>query len=441
MSIEKTKKRLDNINFAHQNVKKYFKRHRINDYIPGQVTYNLGEYPNYISMRPTEYDYNLIKSLSEKGVGLIQLHEDWNDSISRNGADKWSCPDKDGMKEFIKLCHDFNIKVIPYISTGYVDCRMPYFKDDFLTRKKGGLDATYFRYRCGDVNSPSWISFFMEKFKKVFDEYEFDGMYNDMGYGYEGMKWDETPKNDPYLEDLMVRCYNFVKSFNGIVKIHNGFCWAPNTLDKVYDYLWVGETLSDPKALDRSREFDPYIIACPDFRFVKNGQDEKFFASTIPYLQFLLRVDGRPLTGERACVEGVEYVEHPYCRDQQHCLAVKEYMKTHPDGPYVYSLWSDIPDDVESRERWFDYLALYKPMTQRDTTCYLGIKESTLTKEDVPDGINMSLFAGDELYLCISNTSEKEQTIVFTDLWTDRKTNEKVNSLTLKPYDLYFLIK
>ncbi|MBE7051712.1 MAG: hypothetical protein E7395_03990 [Ruminococcaceae bacterium] len=441
--MEQQRKRLNNFSYANRVIKNYFKRHRIGEYIPGQVTYNLGEYPQKFSVRPTEYDYELIKSLSEKGVGLIQLHEDWNDSIGRNGADKWSCPDKEGMKEFIKLCHSFNIKVIPYISTGYVDVRQPYFREDFLTRKrkKGTFNATYFRYVGADANSPSWLAFFMDKFKRIFDEYEFDGMYNDMGYGYEGMKWNETPIYDPYLEDLLVRVYNYVKSFNGIVKIHNGFCWSPNTEDKVYDYLWVGETLSEPEALEKSRNFEPYVIACPDFRFVKNGQDNKFFASTIPYLQFLLRVDGRPVTGERACVDGVEYVEHPLCRDQQHCLAVKKYMQNHPDGPYVYSLWSDIPDDVASRERWFDYLKLYKPMVEKNTVAYLGITESDITTQKLPAGINMSLFVGDELYICISNTGAGSEVVEFNEQWTNRETGEVLTSLTLKPYDLLFLKK
>ncbi len=37
--------------------------------------YNFGEYQNKMTVKPTEYDYNLIKKLSENGLGLIQIHE------------------------------------------------------------------------------------------------------------------------------------------------------------------------------------------------------------------------------------------------------------------------------------------------------------------------------------------------------------------------------
>ena len=37
----------------------------IHDYIPGQVIYNLGEYPNKMTIRPTAYDHDLIRKLSE----------------------------------------------------------------------------------------------------------------------------------------------------------------------------------------------------------------------------------------------------------------------------------------------------------------------------------------------------------------------------------------
>ena len=114
-SLEEQRNRLENIRFAESSVKKCEKRVRIHDYIPGQVIYNLGSYPAKFSIKPTEYDYELIKSLAQKGVGLIQVHEAWNDSIRIMGADKFTSHDPEGMKEFIKLCHSFGIKILPYL--------------------------------------------------------------------------------------------------------------------------------------------------------------------------------------------------------------------------------------------------------------------------------------------------------------------------------------
>lgn len=55
----------NNLTFAEGAVRKCNKCHTVEDYIPGQVIYNLGEYPAAFSIKPTEYDYELIKSLAE----------------------------------------------------------------------------------------------------------------------------------------------------------------------------------------------------------------------------------------------------------------------------------------------------------------------------------------------------------------------------------------
>ena len=133
LTLEEHRIRKANIFYAEQKAKKYLRRERIHDYLPGQVIYNLGEYPAPFSIRPTEYDYNLIKSFAESGVGLIQIHEEWNDYLRRFGADKYSSHDPQGMKNFIKLCHDFGIKIIPYMSTSYLEVNDPDFTMDFMS--------------------------------------------------------------------------------------------------------------------------------------------------------------------------------------------------------------------------------------------------------------------------------------------------------------------
>ena len=99
LTREQHKARLDNITYAEKSIKKFFRRVRIHDYIPGQVIYNLGEYPAKFSIKPTEYDYEVVKNLADMGVGLIQLHEEWNDAIRIMGADKFTSHDEQGLKE------------------------------------------------------------------------------------------------------------------------------------------------------------------------------------------------------------------------------------------------------------------------------------------------------------------------------------------------------
>ncbi len=56
LTLEQHAKRVENINNATRYNKKFVKRHRICDYIPGQATYNLGDYPAKFSIMPTEYE-------------------------------------------------------------------------------------------------------------------------------------------------------------------------------------------------------------------------------------------------------------------------------------------------------------------------------------------------------------------------------------------------
>ena len=112
MSVEKLRGRIDNINRAEQANRKYFRRIRINDYLYGQAIYTLGDYPARVYTAVTDYDRELIKSMDDAGVRLIQLHEDWNDCCRLYGADKFSSSDPDGTREFVELCHSHNIKVI-----------------------------------------------------------------------------------------------------------------------------------------------------------------------------------------------------------------------------------------------------------------------------------------------------------------------------------------
>ena len=175
LSLEQQSQRLENIKFAEASVKECSNRVRVRDYMPGQVTYNLGSYPKRFFIKPTEYDYNIIKNLSQKGVELIQIHEEWNDSIRHLGADKFSSHDPFGLHEFIDLCHKFNIKVIPYISTNYFDERDVDFKESFDKYNNTNRNL-HFRYRTCSLESPTWSKYLFDKVTAMLDEYDFDGI-------------------------------------------------------------------------------------------------------------------------------------------------------------------------------------------------------------------------------------------------------------------------
>lgn len=446
--LEEQKNRIENIRYASENVKACTRHIRIHDYIPGQVTYNLGPYPARFPIEPTEYDYNLIKNFAENGVGLIQVHEEWNDHIRLYGGDKYSSHDPEGMRKFIDLCHSFGIKVLPYLSSFYFDRRDPDFRRDFM-RYESYLISVHFEYANCSAESETWGTYFFDKMKRVFDEYEFDGIYNDTGCEEFAKRHAEVRAQgrkscvqsdihyDPFEEDFYARMYSFVKENHGIMKMHYSNVCRPASTEKLYDYLWVGEGVSDVDALLGTIDFDPYLIPCPDLRWTSEEAVKRMFAQTIPFLQFPLRPDGRPYQAEKIIsVPGVHYKTTGMYETYQEMAA---YEREHPNGPYSYSDWSGIPDNEEYRANWFKYLALYRPMVEENNVCHMNITESTLTRAPLPTHVHMSLFTGNEQYLVLSNLSKQMHTVTLTDEWINRETNERLSSVTLPEGALVFL--
>lgn len=440
-SLEEQRRRMQNLRYGADSVRACLRTQRIHDYLPGQVIYNLGEYPARFSIMPTEYDETLIRSLAEKGVELIQVHEEWNDAIHVLGADKYSSHDPDGMRAFIELCHRYGIKILPYMSSGFFDIRDPEFSQDFAGPELHVLDSAHYKYACCYTGSPAWQKFLLGKLERLLDSYDFDGLYNDMGYSGTGHLENGLIVGDPCFEDLLARIYSLVKERHGIVKVHQGTCIAPGASSKVYDYLWIGECMTDSEDIRRAASFPPYVVPCPDFRFMSQKEEEAFFARTIPFLQFQIRVDGRPVTGERAFVPGIDYTYNPANNEQLHYEAVKKWYDAHPDGPHVYSEWSSIPDNPVTREKWFAYLALYRPMVTENSFVYIDIGENRITAAPLPEGVHMSLFINEECYLCLSNLGKENASVTFADHWEDRQTGEILRETVLTPDQILFLKK
>ena len=132
VTAENQTKRLKNINEAIDSVKKFNNKMRISDnYLPGQVIYNLGDYPNRVDMQPTAYDEKTLAKYKQLGFGLIQIHTNWADGYKLYGGDKFNHPNPEAAKNFVKLCHDNDIKIIPYISSTYLDHDNPAYTPEF----------------------------------------------------------------------------------------------------------------------------------------------------------------------------------------------------------------------------------------------------------------------------------------------------------------------
>ncbi len=447
-TLEEQRARIDNINAAEQENVRYLRRHRIRDYLPGQGIYYLGDYPKRYSIRPTEYDYGRLQSLADNGVELIQIHEEWNDSVRHLGADKYSTFDPEGLREFISLCHHFGIKIIPYVSSGYFHELDPDFREEFAQSNNHCIDI-HFKYRRCSAGSPQWRDYVLPRTFNVLDEYDFDGIYNDWGldssYTVRGaLKRPGMAEYDPEIEDMLGQIYSEVKRRGGIYKVHCGHNDGVPCIDRVYDYIWIGECVRKLTP-GIAKDYPFYVVPCEDKHELKLGDPDYYFAAVIPFLQFpLLTACGRPMdsTGlhedipyykrDGSLGKGIEYLFRE---------AVGEHRKAHPNGPFTYSLWSSIPDDPEEYPRWCRYLKLYRPMVTRDTLAYIELRECASILSPLPERVFASMFVNERTYLVVSNITENDYELVLRDEWIDRVTGGKGRAFTVKPRRIVFLQK
>lgn len=451
LSLSEHRKRIDNINSAEKGNRKYFRRHRIRDYLPGQATYNLGDYPARFSIAPTEYDYNMLRDMAENGVKLIQIHEEWNDSIRHLGADKLSSHDPDGLKKFVDLCHSFGIKIIPYISTGYFSISDPDFSPEF-SRGAYDLAGDHFHYRKCYAGSAHWREYILPRTFEVLDTYGFDGIYNDWGYDGFDLAQQRAVESgldiekltvydmpyDPEIEDLLSTVYTEVKRRGGIYKLHADRNNTAPCKDKVYDYLWIGEGTTDSGSFGIGKTYEQYIVPCQHAEFSDESNPDYYYAKVIPFMQFPLLKRGRPLLG-KGLEENIKYTIDSI--DHQHKLRIKDYMEKHPDGPYIYSLWSAIPDDEDEYPRWCKYLSLYTPMVTENSVVYIELRECDEILSEIPDNVYASMFVNEETYFAISNLSADEYTLELRNIWKDRISGIESKAFKIKPKEILFLIK
>ena len=120
---------------------------------------------------------------------------------------------------------------------------------------------------------------------------------------------------------------------------------------------------------------------------------------------------------------------------------VGEYMKEHPNGPYVYSLWSSIPDDPNEHEIWSKYYALYSPMVTEDSLAYIELRDCEEILSELPQGVYASMFVNEKTYLVISNLTDRPYELTLKSKWRDR-VSEKVSDTFVIPKErLLFLVK
>ncbi len=443
-NLKDQQKRIDNINAAVRVNKQYFRRERVRNYLAGQVTYGLGDYPAYVDAAPTEYDERLLRQMADAGVKLVQVHEEWNDAVRVWGADKFSAPNPVGMKQFVELCHSLGMKIIPYVSSGYFNIDDPDVRPAFLQLRDADVPypeklrccSNYYNYLKCSHGSAEWRDYILPRTFRVMEEYGFDGIFNDWGYDRTAFFADDVPlPYDPDLEDLLGQIYEGVHARGGIYKLHADRNNLPPCIDRVYDYLWIGEGVKG-KSVGVGKDYPTYVVPCHDYARGASGSLDFGFASTIPYLQFPLIKYGRPVLGNNLEIPGVKYWGG---NEQEFYKRVKEYNEQNPEGGKVYSLWSAIPDDPNEFPRHLAYLRLYTPMVEEGSVVYMELHECEWIKSPIPETLVASMFVNEKIYLTLSNFAGSDETVTLAGLWRDRESGELASRFTVKPDTIRFL--
>ena len=452
-TAEDQRRRLQNIAVAEKGVRACLRKHLVTNYLPAQCAYTLGEYPCRKPWNPGGYDERELDRLKDHGIQLIQLFDEWNDSLRLFGGDKFTAVNPAGFRRFIQMVHRRGMKVITYASPCFLQRTDPDFRPEW-SRECDYLELGYWNIaRCSPA-SPGWRAFLLPRILRILDTYELDGIYLDGGYvqNYHNIRrpptkdevaaFNETAEHDAAFSDLLALVYAEVKRRGGILKLHVDGADQPRTAGmKVYDYLWVGEGVNNADTMREAvRNYPPYVVPCIDMNYAKIGNADDPYLHAIPYLQFPLLQAGRPFTGERGMIPGVKYAS-----DQdwwmQRCRQAWQYYQAHPDGPYTYGSWDAVPEHPETRPTHARWLKQYQPLAEAGTWAYLEITDSNLLTQPLPANAVASAFANREFYLVLANYGSQAAEIVTADAYvtTDNSGVPAAKQWNLPPRSLKIL--
>lgn len=419
------RQRLRNIGVCTREIQDCMRKHLVTNYLPGQCCYNLGEYPCRKPWDIGEYDERELDRLKEHGIQLIQVFDDWNDSVRLCGGNKHTALNPAGFRRFVELAHQRNMKVLAYTSTGFLQWTDPDFRQEWSPVGSHCSLGFWDMARCVP-GSPGWRAYLLPRMTRILEEYGVDGIYIDAGYitnagkasmpkdsplvapaNDEMTAFEETPHYDGALADMLALIYGEVKRRGGILKLHVDGALEPQTAGlKVYDYLWVGEGVGNADGLREAvKNHTPYVIPCIDMSYAKVGNEDEQYLHAIPYMQFPLLHAGKPFTGERGMIPGVRYVSQDDFW-MKRCREVWKFYQEHPNGPYVYSGWDAVPPSAETRPKHAAWLKRYRPLVEEGTWAWLQIGQSSLFARPLPEKVVASAFVNRQSYLVLANYAQ-----------------------------------
>ena len=418
------------------------RRHRILAYEPCHVRYQFGHYPTRRPHYPTDEDFSLLDLYAQWGGGVVHLWY-WNDWCGLHGRGVFDAINEPGLRRFIDEAHRRGLKVISYVSPGYLDVHNTDHRAEW-SRGAPHLVELYCDFDRLCAGSPGWRRYFIGGIEKLLDDYGFDGVYWDGGIGHH-MPGCANPDHDDHVHlvesdpaaipegeerqviddgflalwnDLLCEMYAAVKRRDGIVVAHIGGDLPPPFEDQSWDYLLLGEGIPDVLAsVEKTKDYPPYVLRFNDWsRLVTNWQEKDLtpdlgrvadiehlaMAASIPYLQFPWLEDG--CYGEVEDLFSIPGTS--WKQEHDHWTEWLRAQKKAGLAPLGNASWA------AGRDRYAQYIALYRRVAAPNTVAYLQITDLPDSPFPVTSGRRrVSVFVNESLWVAIGNLEAEAQTV------------------------------
>jgi hypothetical protein len=104
------------------------------------------------------------------------------------------------------------------------------------------------------------------------------------------------------------------------------------------------------------------------------------------------------------------------------CREIWAYYRAHPQGPYCYGTWDEVPGRADTRPTHARWLAQYLPLVEEGTWAWLEIGPSSLFSRPLPGGVVASVFANRQWHLVLANYTQTAVEIETADRYVSAAT-------------------
>ena len=385
------------------------------DHRPGEVWYNLHEYPKLPLRQPSQEDWDRFASYAADGIEIVKFHMEWADWAGICGGGPSRAADPAGLDVLLDMAHQHGLKVLLYFSSGFHDVRSADHQPSWSVTRLRLQEYFYDLALCSPRN-PDWRAHVLQTTRDIMDRHDADGLYNDCGFfdaydvalrhtriddsGDVTGAFRESEADQEAFSDLLhlVRDQMTTQRPGAIMGLHCGRTRRPPVSGRPYDRLYIGEAVGSlDELLGATKAHEPYTYVIPDERFAV-ANPRAVYAATLPHLQFPVAFGGAPVTGERVTSDRVQYADpdRDYWTKVMTRIAHHRAQGDHP----TYGWWDSVPGNPQAQEVHRHLLGLWRGITVNGTRAFLDARSDLVA---APAGVIVSYFVNERIHAVVAN--------------------------------------